>query len=73
MKINRPEDLGDVANLGLTLAEGKLLLADLQQQIVAAQAKGPRRSAAGLPKLWRRLPREGLFANCLVWTMLGLI
>lgn len=38
--INRPDDLGDIANLGLTLAEGKLLLAGLQQEIVAAQAKG---------------------------------
>jgi hypothetical protein len=27
MTINRPDDLGDIANLGLTLAEGKLLLA----------------------------------------------
>ena len=26
MTINRPDDLGDVANLGLTLADGKLLL-----------------------------------------------
>jgi hypothetical protein len=40
MKINRPDDLGDIADLGLTLAEGKLLLAGLQQEIVAAQAKG---------------------------------
>ena len=40
LKINRPDDLGDIANLGLTLAEGKLLLAGLQQEIVAAQAKG---------------------------------
>jgi hypothetical protein len=39
IKINRPDDLGDIANLGLTLAEGKLLLAGLQQQIVAGQAK----------------------------------
>jgi hypothetical protein len=38
--INRPDDLGNIANLGLTLAEGKLLLAGLQQEIVAAQAKG---------------------------------
>jgi len=37
LKINRPDDLSDIANLGLTLAEGKLLLAGLQQQIVAAQ------------------------------------
>jgi hypothetical protein len=40
MQINRPDDLGVVANLGLTLVEGKLVLAGLQQQIVAAQAKG---------------------------------
>jgi hypothetical protein len=39
MQINRPDDLGVIANLGLTLAEGKLVLAGLQQQIVAAQAK----------------------------------
>jgi hypothetical protein len=40
MTINRPDDLRDIANLGLTLAEGKLLLAGLQQQIVAAQERG---------------------------------
>src|SRR5689334_5528107 len=39
MTINRPDDLSEIANLGLTLAEGKLLLRGLQQQIVAAQAK----------------------------------
>jgi len=39
MTINRPDDLGDIATLGLTLAEGKLLLAGLQQEIVAAQAR----------------------------------
>jgi hypothetical protein len=39
MEINRPDDLSDLANLGLTLAEGKRLLAGLQQQIVAAQAR----------------------------------
>ena len=37
--INRPDDLVEIAHLGLTLAEGKLLLAGLQQQIVAAQAR----------------------------------
>ena len=37
--INRPDDLVEIANLGLTLAEGKLLLAGLQQEIVAAQAR----------------------------------
>ena len=38
--INRPADLGEIANLGLTLADGKLVLAGLQQAIVAAQAEG---------------------------------
>ncbi len=40
MKINRPDDLEHIASLGLTLADGKLLLAGLQQEIVAAQARG---------------------------------
>jgi len=39
MEINRPGDLHDIANLGLTLAEAKLLLADVQREIVAAQAR----------------------------------
>jgi hypothetical protein len=39
MQINRRVDLDVIANLGLTLAEGKLVLAGLQQQIVAAPAK----------------------------------
>ena len=36
MEIHRPGDLGDVANLGLTLAEAKRLLAGVQREIVAA-------------------------------------
>jgi hypothetical protein len=39
MQITRPDDLGDLANLGLSLAEGKLLLAGIQQEVVAAQAR----------------------------------
>ena len=39
MEINRPDDLVDVASLGLTLAEAKRLLARVQQEIVAAQAR----------------------------------
>jgi hypothetical protein len=39
IEINRPEDLGDIADLGLTLADAKLLLAGLQQEIVTAQAR----------------------------------
>jgi hypothetical protein len=38
MPISRPDGLGEVANLGLTLAEAKLLLAQVQQQLVAVQA-----------------------------------
>ena len=37
--ITRPDDLAEIGNLGLTLAEGKRLLAALQQEIVAAQAR----------------------------------
>jgi hypothetical protein len=40
MEIRRPGDLSDVANLGLTLAEAKQLLARIQQAVVAAQARG---------------------------------
>jgi hypothetical protein len=39
MRIAKPDDLDDPANLGLTLAEGKLLLAGMQQELVAAQAR----------------------------------
>jgi hypothetical protein len=39
MRISKPDDLGDLADLGLTLAEGKLLLAGIQQEVVAAQAR----------------------------------
>src|ERR1700722_5621109 len=38
MAISRPDGLGDIANLGLTLVESKLLLAQVQQQVVAEQA-----------------------------------
>ena len=39
MRIARPDDLTDLAGLGLTLAEGKRLLAGVQRQIVTAQAR----------------------------------
>ena len=39
MEINRPGSLRDIADLGLTLAEAKLLLASVQQEIVAIQAR----------------------------------
>src|SRR3954462_7654104 len=39
MRIARPDDLTDLASLGLTMAEGKQLLAGVQQELVAAQAR----------------------------------
>src|SRR3954466_4864014 len=39
MEITRPNDLGDMASLGLTLPEAKQLLARVQQAVVAAQAR----------------------------------
>src|SRR3954468_3117539 len=38
IKIHRPDDLDAIANLGFTGADGKRVLAGLQQEIVAAQA-----------------------------------
>jgi hypothetical protein len=39
MEIMRPADLSDIADLGLTLADAKRLLAGLQQAIVTGQAR----------------------------------
>ena len=39
MWIARPDDLVNLAALGLTLAEGKQILAGVQREIVAAQAR----------------------------------
>ena len=39
MEISRPDSLGDIANLGLTLSEAKQLLANVQRAIAAAQAR----------------------------------
>ncbi len=40
MEIVRPDDLGNIADLGLTLAEAKAVQARVQQEVVAAQARG---------------------------------
>jgi hypothetical protein len=37
MEFDRPDCLEDIASLGLTLADGKQLLALVQQEVVAAQ------------------------------------
>jgi len=39
LEISRPDDLRDVADLGLTLSEAKLMLAGVQREIVAVQAR----------------------------------
>ena len=39
MEISKPDDLDDIANLGLTLTEAKQLLARVQREISAAQAR----------------------------------
>src|SRR5450631_1648407 len=39
MVLSRPDGLGDIATLGLTLAESKQLLVQVQQEVVAAQAR----------------------------------
>src|ERR1700679_2056281 len=38
MAITRPDGLGDIANLGLSLSEARQLLMQVQQQVVADQA-----------------------------------
>jgi hypothetical protein len=39
IEISKPDDLGDIANLGLTLTEAKQLLSRVQREISAAQAR----------------------------------
>ncbi len=39
LEIRRSDDLVDIANLGLTLSEAKRLLAGVQREIVAMQAR----------------------------------
>jgi hypothetical protein len=56
LEINRPEDVGDVAQVGLTLAEGRMLLARVQNAVVTEQARaqachGPCHVKDYLPRL----------------------
>ena len=39
MKISKPDDIGDIANLGVTLTEAKQLLARVQREVSTAQAR----------------------------------
>jgi hypothetical protein len=38
MAISRPDGLGDIVNLGMTLSDAKQLLGQVQRQVVAEQA-----------------------------------
>jgi hypothetical protein len=49
MAISRPDDLGDIVNLGLTLANAKPLLAHVQRDVVAAQADNHAHVAEEMP------------------------
>ncbi len=39
MEIDRPGNLAEIGDLGLSLAEGKRLLEHVQREVVAAQAR----------------------------------
>jgi len=54
MEIRKPDDLVDIANLGLTLAEAKLLLAGVQREIVVEQAVTSHQKACRAEMLARR-------------------
>jgi hypothetical protein len=47
MEIVRSDDLGDIADLGLTLAEAKVLQARVQQVVATGQARAMSRSVGG--------------------------
>jgi hypothetical protein len=49
MAISRPDDLGDIVNLGLTLADVKPLLAHVQRDVVAALADNHAHVAEEMP------------------------
>src|ERR687894_1904172 len=55
VEISRPDGLVDIADLGLTLAEAKLVLAGVQREIVAAQARDHAVRRPGCPRF------EGVF------------
>ena len=54
MTINRPDDLDDIANLGLTVADGKRVLAGLQREIVAVSWRMHTKRMADIISIFRR-------------------
>jgi hypothetical protein len=63
LEIECPGDLGDLASLGLTLTNGKQLLTQVQQAVVAAQCRNPCHPAADLPIVRDTVPGQGLPAT----------
>jgi hypothetical protein len=63
VQIARPVDLGDLADLGLTMTEGKLVLADLQKEFVAWQSQDWSGQAAIAACGCRSLAGENLCPN----------
>jgi hypothetical protein len=74
LELERPRDLRDIGNLGLTLCEAKQLLTRVQQAVVAVQARGhaalrPECSGCGARchvKDWRSRPIATLFGTVVV-------
>jgi hypothetical protein len=74
LELDRPRDLRDIANLGLTLAEARQLLTGVQQAVVAVQARDhaalrPDCSGCGARchiKDWQSRPIATLFGTVVV-------
>jgi hypothetical protein len=62
MAISRPDGVGEIANLGMTLSEAKQPLLQVQRQVVAGQPNTHAMFRLGLPVVWRDLSRERLAA-----------
>jgi hypothetical protein len=62
MPISRPDGLGEIANLGLTLAEAKLPAGASSAAGRCRAGPPPRNVSAGLSVIRREVPREGLAA-----------
>src|SRR3954447_18808563 len=58
LEIDRPGNLDDLADLGLRLPDGKQLLSQVQQAVVASPMPGSCRPTAGMPGLRCRMPGQ---------------
>jgi len=63
LEIDRPGNLDDLADLGLRLPDGKQLLSQVQQAVVASPMPGSCRPTAGMPGLRCRMPGQRLSAS----------